>query len=92
MPVVHKSAIKRARQAEARNRRNRAVLSTVRSAVRKVVTALEGKKVEEARACLREATAILHRAATKGVLKRNTASRKVSRLAAKVNSLAASGT
>ncbi len=92
MPVVHQSTIKRARQAETRNRRNRAVLSTVKTAVRKVVNEVEGKKVEEARACLREATAILHKAATKGVLKRNTASRKVSRLAATVNSLKASAT
>lgn len=88
MPVVHKSTIKRARQAEVRHLRNRARLSLVKGTVKKVVAAIEEKNPETAKASLREATAALHKAVTKGVLKPNTASRRISRLAARVNALA----
>lgn len=89
MPVVHKSTIKRAKQAEYRHQRNRAVLSTVKSIVKKVMTAVTEKKAGEAKTSLREATSALHKAVTRGVLKRNTASRRISRLAARVNALSA---
>jgi small subunit ribosomal protein S20 len=92
MPVVHKSTIKRARQAEKRNQRNRAVLSSVKNIIKRVLTAVDEKNAERAASSLREATSALHKAVTKGVLKRNTASRRVSRLAAKVNALTASRT
>jgi small subunit ribosomal protein S20 len=90
MPVVHKSTIKRARQAEKRYQRNRTVLSSVKSLMKKVLTAVEEKNAEEAKASLREATSALHKAATKGIIKRNTASRRVSRLTARVNAVTAS--
>jgi len=90
MPVVHKSTIKRARQAEKRHLRNRAVLASVKNAMKKVTTAVEEKNTTEAATLLREATAALHKAVTKGVLKRNTASRRISRLASTVNALTAS--
>lgn len=89
MPVIHKSTIKRARQAEKRNFRNRTVISSVRSVMKKVLTAVDDKKADEAKASLRQATSALHKAVTKGVLKRNTASRRISRLTAKVNAVAA---
>jgi small subunit ribosomal protein S20 len=89
MPVVHKSTIKRARQAEKRHLRNRAVLASVKNAMKKVMTAVEEKNTTEAATLLREATAALHKAVTKGVLKRNTASRRISRLATTVNALTA---
>lgn len=88
MPAVHKSTIKRARQAEVRNQRNRARLSLVKGAVKKVLAAIEEKNQDTAAASLREATAALHKAVTKGVLKPNTASRRISRLTARVNALA----
>ncbi len=90
MAVVHKSTIRRARQSERRRQRNRATLSAVKSLVKKVLLAVDQKKVDEAKASLREATSALSKAVTKGVLKRNTASRRISRLAARVNSLMAS--
>jgi small subunit ribosomal protein S20 len=86
MAVVHKSTIKRARQAEKRQQRNRQILSAVRTAVKKVLTAVD-QKAPDAHALLREASSALHKAAAKGVIKRNTASRRVSRLAAKINAL-----
>lgn len=90
MPVIHKSTIRRARQSDKRHERNRATLSAVKGLVKKVQTAVAEKKVQEATASLREATSALSKAVTKGVLKRNTASRRISRLTLHVNSLAAS--
>jgi small subunit ribosomal protein S20 len=92
MPVVHKSTIKRARQAIKRNQRNRTVMSSVKNVMKRVLSAVEEKNADEAKSSLREATSALNKAVTKGVIKRNTASRRVSRLAARVNSLAASPT
>lgn len=88
MPVIHKSTIKRARQALKRNARNRAVQSSVKGILKKVAAAIEGKKLDEAKTSLREAASALGKAVSKGVLKRNTASRRISRLATKVNALA----
>ena len=89
MPVIHKSTIRRARQAEKRHARNRATLSAVKGLVKKVQTAVAEKKIEDAKASLREATSALSKAVTKGVLKPNTASRRISRLTHHVNSLVA---
>lgn len=89
MPVVHKSTIKAARQAEHRAQRNRAVLSSVKNIMKKVLAAVESKNAAAAKTALREATAALNKARSKGVLRRNTVSRRVSRLAARVNSLSA---
>ncbi len=90
MPVVHKSTIRRARQSEKRRLRNRATISSVRSILRKVQDAITAKNPDEARTTLRAATAALSKAVTKGVLKPNTASRRVSRLAVRVNAITAS--
>ncbi len=92
MPVIHKSTIKAARQAEKRRLRNRAVLSGAKSLIKKVTTAVERKDSEGAKASLREATSTLNKAVTKGVMKRNTVSRRISRLARRVNSISASQT
>ncbi len=90
MPVVHKSTIRRARQSEKRRLRNRATLSSVRSVLRKVQEAIAAKNPDEAKTTLRAATAALSKAVTKGVLKPNTASRRVSRLTVRVNAITAS--
>ena len=90
MPVVHKSTIRRARQSERRRQRNRATLSAVKSIVKKVHDALGAKKYDDAKVSLREATAALAKAVTKGVLKPNTASRRISRLNRRVNAITAS--
>lgn len=89
MPVVHKSTIKRARQAERRHQRNRAALSSVKNVIKKVQTALEAKNAAAAKTAFREAASALSKARSKGVLKRNTVSRRISRLAARVNALSA---
>ncbi len=88
MPVIHKSTIRRARQAERRRERNHATLNTVKTLVKKVQTAVAEKNAGEAQTLLREAASVIGKAVSKGAVKRNTASRKVSRLAQRVNALA----
>ena len=90
MPVIHKSTIRRARQAERRHERNRATMNAVKTVVKKVQSALTEKKVEDAKTSLREAVAAIGKAVSKGALKRNTASRRVSRLTLRVNALSGS--
>ena len=68
--------------------RNQAIKSRVKTFVKTVLTAVEAKNVNEAKPALQVACKELDKAVTKGVLKKNTVSRKKSRLATKVNSLA----
>jgi small subunit ribosomal protein S20 len=90
MPVVHKSAIKRARQSIKRNQRNRGILHETKTIAKKVKTAISEKNPELAQSLLQNATSALHKAVTKGALHRNTASRRISQLATKVNSIKSS--
>ena len=84
----HKSAEKRARQAERRRTRNRAVTSSLRTRVKAVREAIASGDKAGAAAKLRDAEKALRQAATKGVLKKETASRQVSRLAKAVHKAA----
>lgn len=85
----HVSALKRARQTVRRNARNRARLSATRSAVKKVEVALAANDATAAVAALRDAESALARSGQKGVIKRETAMRKISRLAKKVKAVQA---
>ena len=84
----HKSAVKRARQAERRRVRNRAITSALRTRVKAVRDAVASGDRSAAAAKLHEAEKALRQAATKGVLKKETASRQVSRLAKAVHKTA----
>jgi small subunit ribosomal protein S20 len=81
------SAKKAARQAVRRTLINKARKSRARSYLRKVEEALEAGDRGAAAAALTAAEPELMRAAQKGVFHKNTASRKVSRLAARVRAL-----
>lgn len=83
----HRSAIKRHKQSEKRRLRNTAVKSEIKTAIKKVRQSVEGSDAEAAREALKRATRLLDRAVTKGVLHRNTASRKIARLTVRVNSI-----
>ncbi len=83
------SARKRIRQTEKRTIRNRARKSRVRTFLRKVEQAIAGGDHDAAREALRVAQPELQRAATKGVMHRNTVARKMSRLSARVKALGA---
>ena len=83
-----KSSKKRIFIGERNANRNQAIKSRVKTFVKKVLSAVEAKNVDEAKAALQVAYKELDKAVTKGVLKKNTASRKKSRLTLKVNALA----
>jgi small subunit ribosomal protein S20 len=83
------SARKRIRQTEKRTIRNRARKSRVRTFLRKVESAIAGGDQAQAQEALKAAQPELQRAATKGVLHRNTVARKLSRLSARIKSLGA---
>ena len=83
------SAKKATRKIARRTAVNKARRSRVRGFIRKVEEAIATGDVAVAAEALKAAQPEIHRAATKGVLHRNTASRKVSRLAARVKALTA---
>ncbi len=83
----HKSAEKRIRQIVKRTATNRARISRVRTFVKKVEVAIATGSKEAAQSAFQLAQPELHRAITKGVLHKNTVSRKLSRLATRINSL-----
>lgn len=78
---------KRARQTERRTAVNKARRSRIRTFLRKVEEAIASGNADAARDALKAAQPELMRGVTKGVYHKNTASRKVSRLAARVKAL-----
>ena len=84
-----KSAEKRARQALASRTQNVTQRSKVRSAVRKVVAAIQTGNKAEAIAALKAATPIIDAMARKRMIHRNKAARHKSRLARQAKALAA---
>jgi small subunit ribosomal protein S20 len=83
----HKSAEKRIRQTEKRTAINRSRMSRVRTFVKKVEMAIASGDKAAAQSALQLAQPELHSAITKGVMHKNTASRKLSRLALRINTL-----
>ena len=81
------SAKKRVRQIERRSERNRDRLSRIRTAVKNVEAAIVAGDRTAAEEALTSAEPELMSGVSKGVMKKNTASRKVSRLSARVNAL-----
>lgn len=77
----HKSAEKRNRQNKIRNARNTHIRSTMRSLVKKLRIAIAEGDKESAQSLLEKAIPYIDKAATKGVIHKATASRKISRLA-----------
>ena len=76
-----KSALKRIRQDKRRNLKNQSVKSTVRTATRAFRETLETGDAAKSQASLKTATKTLGKAASKGVLRKQTAARRISRLA-----------
>ena len=86
MPNI-KSAIKRVNVIEKKTARNNMIKSGYKSAVKKFEQAVEAGNVEEAKTLLAEATKKIDQACTKGVIVKNTASRKKSNLEKKLNAM-----
>ena len=84
----HKSAKKRILTNAKKRSRNQSYISSVRSAVKKVRLALEKGLSEEVAKLFIEAQSLLHKAASRGLIHKNNASRKVARLDALVKSKA----
>lgn len=82
-----KSAQKRVRQIATRTAINAARKSRIRTFIRKVLEAIKVNDKDLARTTLRNAQSEIMRGVTKGVLHRNTAARKVSRLSAMVKKI-----
>ena len=80
---------KRARQSERRQDINKARRSRIRTHLRKVEEAIASGNQEQAAAALKAAQPELARGVTKGVLHKNTAARKMSRLSSRVKAITA---
>jgi len=83
----HKSAIKRARQSEEQRVRNRSRKTRMKNVIRDLDEAIAGKSPEKAAEQLKKAISVIAKTASKGVVHKNTASRKISRLTRAVNVL-----
>lgn len=89
MATKHPSVRKRARQNVRRNQRNSRLRSALRTTVKKVTAALETGDASTAQAELPQAIRALGKATTKGIVHKNYAARRISRLTRRVNALAA---
>ncbi len=76
----HASALKRARQNEIRNQRNRMVKTRIKNVVKSVRQAVETDSAEAATTTLNQAKSMIAKAAKKGVIHKKSAARKISRL------------
>ena len=83
------SAKKAVRKIAARTEVNKARRSRMRTYIRKVEEAIEGGDKAAANTALKEAQPEIMRSVTKGILKKNTAARKISRLSASVRKIGA---
>jgi small subunit ribosomal protein S20 len=81
----HKSALKRAKQSENRRLRNKSTKSAMNTAIKKVRAAAEEEGNEDAQALFKSAQACIAKASKKGVIHKNTAARKISRLSRILN-------
>lgn len=84
MPNI-KSAAKRVRITRKRTIRNAAIKSAMRTTIRRFEEALASDNVDNAKLALRKALRALDKAVTKGVIHKNTAARKKSRLTKRFN-------
>ncbi|MDE6886294.1 MAG: 30S ribosomal protein S20 [Helicobacteraceae bacterium] len=84
----HKSAEKRIRQTLKRTQRNRFYKTRIKNIIKAVREAISSNDVAKANDALKIANKDLHKFVSKGILTKNTAARKVSRLNQSVKKLA----
>lgn len=89
MSTKNLSAEKRMRQDEKRRLRNKSAKSSIRTAAKKVVAASEKKDAEAAKTALLDMIKQIDTAARKGIVKKNAAARKKSRMQKLVNRIGA---
>ena len=78
--ATHASALKAHRQSLKNRERNRQYRSRLRSALRDIRAAVDGKDLTAAKAALKETVSLVDKMASKGVIHRNAAGRYKSRL------------
>jgi len=88
--AIHKSAIKRAKQNEVKRLRNMSSKTKTKKAVKDVRAAVAENSEDKARENLKKAVSIIQKTASKGVIHKKKASRKISRLARQVNQITSS--
>ena len=86
----NRSAMKRARQAEVRGLRNKSIKTELKTLTKSVENEVANKNGEGVKAAFKKAISAIDKAAKKGVIHKNTASRRVSRLTRLVNSMSPS--
>ena len=84
----HKSALKRARQSKIRRLRNLSYKTKAKHAVKDVRAAISEKSEDKAKESLKVAVSNLQKTASRGVIHKKTAARKISRLSRQVNQIA----
>jgi small subunit ribosomal protein S20 len=84
-PKRNLSALKRVRQAEKARLRNQAVKTKIKTYIKRLESLLPDKNKEEIERLLKESIKIISSAASKGIIHKNTASRKISRITKKAN-------
>ncbi len=87
--AIHKSVIKRQKQAEKKHEINKAAKSALKTVAKKVEQAVEAKDAAAAKEVLVKAMKAYDKAASAGILHKSTASRKISRLSTKVSKIGA---
>jgi small subunit ribosomal protein S20 len=83
----HKSAIKAHKQSLKKRERNLGMLGKIRTFTKKVEEFIRSSNAPKAAEAMKDAESVITKSVTKGVLKKNCASRKVSRLVKKVKAL-----
>ena len=83
----HKSCEKRARQTKIKTERNRFYKTRIKNVTKNVLAAIETADKEKAVETMKTANKYLHHCVSKGIIKKETAARKVSRLQVKVNAI-----
>lgn len=83
-----KSAKKRILVIRKKTLRNKMIKSSVKTAIKKVLTAVHAGDQTAAKAALQNATSAIDKAKTKGIFHKNNAARKISRLTKMVNRMA----
>lgn len=86
MPQI-KSNIKTMEKDAARHAKNAQVKSSVKTAIRRTVEAIATGDADNVKTAFDKASSVIDSAASKGVLHKNSAARKKSRLASKVNAM-----
>jgi small subunit ribosomal protein S20 len=81
----NKSAIKKAKQSEEKRVRNAHVKSTMKTQIKKTLVAIEASDKDNTGNLLKSAIASINKAASKNVIHKNNAARKVSRLSKKAH-------